>query len=478
MGAEMAKSGKGGPDRLLTLKGLTWWAKIEIPKDCRSALGGKTGLPESMRTGDIRQARARRDEFEKDAKAIFASIRSGTYDPNGKVLASSERGALWRETLVQMRDEPDLSDDELETAEYAQEAERESLRGAERSSYDRAFRGVCPFDYYAPAYLKSIKLADKTTKERAGLLALVAAWFNQKGYSLDRIGRREVGRYCSEVLEDLHPVTGKKRLGAAKGYWEWLVTKGHAPKLDGNPWAGQLPASKKRRVEREDREDEEERDFTDAEVVTLLASPWPKRQDLKNCSIILDGLALGLLSGLREAEVANLQVGDIVPSAGCMDGVLLVRAGKTASALRRVPVHPSIAGMLQRRCAGKSASDMVFDDLWEGRELGKGSAADTFGKAFRRYRVAVGVDDKREGRRRSLVNFHSARRWFATKAGQADVPTDTIAALIGHSKKGSANAMTLRYIKGLTDAQLLTAVEKVKLPAGCFAIGDANAISR
>lgn len=462
----MAKSRRGGPDRHLSLKGLTWWAKLEIPKDCRATFAGKTALPESMGTGDIRQARARRDEFERDTKAIFAAIRAGTYDPQGKAVASLARGALWRETLAQMRDDPQLPDGALEAAEHAEEAERETLGGAERVVYDRALRGVCAFDHHATAYLKSIKLAEKTTKERAGLLALVASWFTQKGLTLDRIGRREVGRYCSEVLEDLHPVTGKKRLGAAKGYWDWLVTKGHAPTLDGNPWAGQLPASKKRRVEREDLEEQEERPFTDAEVVTLLTARWPHRQAERNRPIILDGLTMGLLSGLREAEVANLRVGDIVKTEGCPHGVLMVRAGKSASAIRRVPVHPGLAAMLQRRCAGKVSSDMAFHDLWELRKDGVGSAADTFGKAFGRYRRSLGVDDKREGKRRSLVNFHSARRWFATKAGQADVQTDTIAALIGHSKKGSENAMTLRYIKGLTDAQLFAAVVSVKLPLG------------
>lgn len=461
----MAKSGKGGPDRHLTLKGLTWWAKLEIPKDCRAALGGKTALPESMGTGDIRQARTRRDEFEREAKATFAAIRAGTYDPQGKVATASERGVLWRETLVQMRADPDLPEGVLETAENAEEAERDAFRKTEWVAYDRAFRGVSAFDLHAAAYLKSIKLAAKTMKERAGLLAMVATWFTEKGFTLDRIGRREVGRYCSEVLEDLHPVTGKKRLGAAKGYWDWLVTKGHVPKLDGNPWVGQLQTSTKRRVEREDAEaDVEEREFTDAEVIKLLASPWPARQAERNRPIIIDGLTLGLLSGLREAEVANLQVGDVEKSEGSPHGVLLVRAGKTASAIRRVPVHSALAEMLKRRCAGKVATDMLFDDLWEGREKGKGSAADTFGKAFRRYRIALGVDDKREDKRRGLVNFHSARRWFATKAGQADIPTDTIAALIGHSKNGRENSMTLRYIKGLTDTQLFVAVEAVKLP--------------
>jgi len=118
----MTKTGKGGPDRLLTLKGLTWWAKLEIPKDCRSALGGKTAIPENMETGDIRQARARRDVFERDTKAVFIAIRAGNYDPQSKVVIATERGVIWRETLMQMRDDPDISERDLETAEYADEA--------------------------------------------------------------------------------------------------------------------------------------------------------------------------------------------------------------------------------------------------------------------------------------------------------------------------------------------------------------------
>lgn len=463
----MAKAGKGGPDRHLTLKGLTWWAKLEIPKDCRRVLGGKTAVPESMETGDIRVARSRRDDFEKEVKATFAAIRAGTYDPQGRAANASDRGALWRETLVKLRDDPDLSGEALENAEYAAETERDALRGTERATYDRALRGAVSFDHHAPAYLKSIKLAEKTMKEKAGLIVLVSKWFTEKGFTLDRIGRKEIGRYCSEVLEALHPVTGTKRLGAAKGYWDWLMTKGHVPKQESNPWIGQLRSNTKRRVEREDAEDEEEREFTDDEVIKLLSSPWPKLQKQQNRAVILDGIVMGLLSGLREAELVHLQVQDLEASEGFPSGVLRVRAGKGASAIRRVPVHPALASILQRRCAGKAATEMVFSDLWEGREAGVGSAADTFGKAFRRYRLAIGVDDSSEDKRRGLVNFHSTRRWFATKAGQADVPMDTIAALMGHSKKSSLNAMTLRYIKGLTDAQLLAAVGAVKLPKLC-----------
>jgi hypothetical protein len=39
---------------------------------------------------------------------------------------------------------------------------------------------------------------------------------------------------------------------------------------------------------------------------------------------------------------------------------------------------------------------------------------------FTEYRRSVGVEEVVKGRRRSLVNFHSFRRYFITKAEQAD----------------------------------------------------------
>ncbi|MFH8566824.1 hypothetical protein ACH4EA_39095, partial [Streptomyces sp. NPDC017988] len=78
------------------------------------------------------------------------------------------------------------------------------------------------------------------------------------------------------------------------------------------------------------------------------------------------------------------------------------------------------------------------------------------------YRRSVGVDHVVPGQRRSLVNFHSFRRWFITKAEQADQPESIIAAVVGHKRKG----MTLgRYSAGPLIAQARRCVEAVKLPA-------------
>jgi integrase len=59
------------------------------------------------------------------------------------------------------------------------------------------------------------------------------------------------------------------------------------------------------------------------------------------------------------------------------------------------------------------------------------------------------------------VDFHSFRRWFITKAEQAEQPVHFIEALVGHKRPG----MTLgRYSAGPLMAQFRAVVEAVTLP--------------
>jgi len=73
----------------------------------------------------------------------------------------------------------------------------------------------------------------------------------------------------------------------------------------------------------------------------------------------------------------------------------------------------------------------------------------------------VKVAVKIEGKRRSLTNFHSLRRWFITKAEQAGQPETIIAAVVGHKRDG----MTLGvYSAGPSGDQFRKCVEAVMLP--------------
>ena len=80
---------------------------------------------------------------------------------------------------------------------------------------------------------------------------------------------------------------------------------------------------------------------------------------------------------------------------------------------------------------------------------------------FTEYRRSVGVEEVVPGCRRSLVNFHSFRRYFITKAEQADQMEHIIAVVVGHKRTG----MTLgRYSGGPLLEQARRCVEAVRLP--------------
>lgn len=82
---------------------------------------------------------------------------------------------------------------------------------------------------------------------------------------------------------------------------------------------------------------------------------------------------------------------------------------------------------------------------------------------FTRFRKWLGVDDKQEGRRHGLANFHSFRRTFITKARHAGFPESTIADIVGHDT-GQKKTMTFGvYTHGASLVQKKECVEGVKL---------------
>ena len=108
---------------------------------------------------------------------------------------------------------------------------------------------------------------------------------------------------------------------------------------------------------------------------------------------------------------------------------LNTRESKTAAGVRRVPIHPDLAAPVARRVAGKQAGAYLFHEAAAPDRHGRSSA---LSKRFGRYRQALGVHEREDGRRHSRVDFHSWRRWFVTKARSAGIDRWVVAAVVGH----------------------------------------------
>lgn len=447
----MARKAKNKADALLELKGLTWWFQRDVPADCRSVFGKKTWLV-NLSTSDVRVARQERDRLKVETTAAFRKMRDGAWNPSVG-LSPSERGALYRQQIAAFSADDPSSAEERELVVFAAEAEQDNLRGPSKRAFKEALKGSVAVDHHLDAYAAAISaLAAATVSGRKGNIRQFARWAEERKLRLDAITRRVAGQYVTDVIDPMHRKTAETHLSSLKSYWTFLHARGHILGGDdkGGPWAGQRIQANAKRVERGDLE--EERPFTEAEVMTLLYSPYPQRMDAEVQAQLLDALKISLLSGMRQEEIVTLWVEEV------HDGVFDIQQGKTQAAARKVPIHPDLVELVNRRKEGKGPKDWLFEELADARDPG-----DIFGKRFHRYRLALGVDDRREGRRRSLVNFHSARHWFARSASHAGQPVKTIGSVIGHrpDKKDVTFGV---YIRETSEEQRRACILSVKLP--------------
>lgn len=461
--------------RHLELKGQTWWFRREIPPPCRVHEDGLKAYKVNLLTSDVRVAKTRRDELERETNQRWADMKSGRFVSSSRMLPA-ERGALWREILgdqhgaylrspsrdlpsvrweaLSPEEQAEAEEDPLSIARDAEERERERLRGTDHVAYKDALLGRVPVDHYLDAYLNAVKLVSASKAERRGLLLRFAQWATKERIKLHEVNRRVAGRYV-ESLADLHPVTRSKHLTTLRGYWAYLHQRGLIEEGDrkGAPWTEQELPNRSGRVERGD--EELERPFTAEEVETLLTSPWPDRMNPAHRSQVIDALRVSLLSGLRLGEVVNLRVSDVDSEA------FTVRAGKTKAALRRVPRHPGLVEVVTRRTQGKASDALIFHEL-----AGERDPEDACGERFRRYRERLGVKDDAEGVRRSRVNFHSARRWFATSAVHAGCQERHVEDTIGHKAQQVRGVLGAYVPSGASWEQRKAVVESVHLPPG------------
>lgn len=457
--------------RYLVLKGNKWWFKQEIPVAIREVIGRGTAYQVNLQTGDIRAAMARRDELMGETAKLFTDARAGRVAGSVQDRVR-ERAAAWAAEIaisnrdpvawaakVTGRDPDDVEPDEVFTPHELIEREGESIRKELGKKAEQRFlqivAGKVAVDHHLEAFLKEEKLAPKTTAEKRNLVGQFTRWAEREGITLSEVSPRVAAQYVTAEIAILHEVTARKRLSALSTYWDFMIFK---KVLEGdNPWTGRLRKSKSKRVDRGDPPDE--REFTEVEMRTLLYSPFPANMRPAVQQQLHDIVRIAALSGMRLAEIATLRASECALVAGG-EGVshFKITHGKTKAALRLVPIHSDLLSIIKARLKNKRPDEWLFHEL--AREK---NAGDVMGKRFASYRKKVGVDDKRDGKRRSLVNFHSFRRWFITEAERAGQMGHIISAVAGH-EDGRKSLAFGTYSGGPSVLQLMACVEAVKLP--------------
>lgn len=172
--------------------------------------------------------------------------------------------------------------------------------------------------------------------------------------------------------------------------------------------------------------------FSEAELKIIFGSsfePWAKKYPHR-----WFGPMLGLYSGARVTEIAQLRVEDIET----IDGVagFNVRAANAQQSIKNKPTRRFVplaqpvvnAGFLDYiEEVKKSDHKQIFPDLPNSTGLGFGRQ---LSRQFSAYIKKNGITEKGQG-------FHGFRHTIATELDRAGVTQNAIAALTGHARDGS-----------------------------------------
>lgn len=300
-----------------------------------------------------------------------------------------------------------------------------------------------PISLHHEEFVKGLKIKERSKTDDPRALKVLLDWCLEKNVPpyLENVDELTALRFMDSMPDFTGAAwaTNNKHLGRLKLYWKWMKRRQLAkinpfydlslPKPDTDPAT-------------------EERAFTEAEVQTLLMGTKDPA--------MLDVMLVAALTGARLDAVIDLRVGDSI------DGWFTFKPQKKEKKARDVPIHPALQDVVVRRAKGRKPEDEFFPE-WPGPKSASSmrERSSTFSKAFIRYRDRLQVKDNVAGKRRSLVNFHSFRRWFITKAERSGSSVELIAAIVGHKRSG----LTLgRYSEGPDMEAAKVAVAKVLLP--------------
>lgn len=438
--------------------GTTWYAVAEVPRTLRAVLKKKR-LIRSLKTEDVRVARIARwgalDEIKKEIAGAGGHESSGLQELAAEALA-------YREELARAgaKQRDDIMFDIVERAEQIDRADGTSSRHegdgdpdgvrSRAAEFAKVASGqATPVDYYVERWLLASGYSERTKADARTALAQFKAWCSDQGRTsttfIETVTDRVASDFRDEVFVStgMHAHTANKKLSALRQYWQWLDKSfGIRP----NPWAGKSLAKPRAHRIAQDGPQGSERPFTDDEVLMLLNSDAD--------DALKDFMRIAALSGMRLEEIGQLRLGD------CKDGVFSVTRGKTPAAIRTIPIHSTLKKLVKDRSGERDLKEYLFADLQDtGWDNNRTMA---LSKRFGYLRKRIGVDDKREGARRSKVNFHSFRRWFATKAEEAGQRENVVAAVMGHSK--NVGLTFGHYSKAQLIELKRECVEAVRLP--------------
>jgi integrase len=412
------------PTDFLKLRHRTWYVRIQIPQRLWSAAGGKREFVSSLKTSDLNEANRLKHAYVAAFQRRIKALERRKPDPLADLY---EQALVWRDNMEKYKGEVLFYDAE-ERPYYATDEFLSQISDEARAFVDTHGEKAAT-SFFKVAKGEGTPLLDElidtwlteqgdaiTEQTRAQHRTAVRAFVTWAGHGVlvEDVGRKTAGEFISQRLltsgSGFSNKTAKRYVSSLSSLWTWLIARGVAPD---NPWRGQGVGKKSKRGEAQQR-----RQWTDTALVKVLSGNYSPRYT----QILHDLTRLALVTGARLDELCALETHDAHKRS---DGWwLVIREGKTQAAVREVPVHNSVAHVLERRCKS-SADGFLFEGLVPGGPDKKRSW--NASKAFGHYTRKLGLGEDRQV-------FHALRNTFIEAMEAAEVPESTTKLLIGHKR--------------------------------------------
>ena len=430
----------------LMQKGHTWYARLMVPKQYREQLG-RTKYQVSLGTRDKAEANRRKHaviaDLQRRLEAEIQELSRGPQTARG-MLARAEAERRLADSGESSQEDADISFDVAVDAFLEGEARRrgrdedghpllsdEEVRIIRAAHQTVAGTGGLLLERAAELYLAEIAatVRNQTVREKQRGLVRFSNWLGG-GRTVDSITRRLAGQYVTQVVakSGRQPKTQRDEVGHLSAFFGWLERRGE---IEGNPFhrvSGSIRGSTRGTAPKR-------RPWGAEELAGLLrgipaGDPlWPM-------------VAIAVYSGMRREEVVNLRVEDV------SGDFWSVRAGKTRSAVRTIPIHPVIQPLVESLSERSDDGYLVTGLLTGGDDNKRGHLV---GKRFGSLRRRLGYTD--EG-----LNYHTLRNSFIHRCEEAKLPLPTVKQLVGHSRTDITYGV---YSPGVSRDSLREAMESV-----------------
>lgn len=486
-------------DHLIQKKGeSTWYIRLAVPADVRAAMGGRTVLIRSLKTGLRGVAMERRHAVLAEWKALFAQARDkrasrgdtwkdpiataaqgfsqatrrlktdaalGEVD-DSTTFAPEEVEALYRGLFddspegKSRREKADRVysmagvDGELANIEFAKEMALEvmtkvfgvtqELNATEQTEARQILNDPKAHKPKSPITDARIQAFREFREGRGGdakhidmqcvRLKRLSAFLKERGLPLDF---DTVDAWLNSL--NRAPATLAQHLMAGTAFWKWAMKYDAGWRTDfkdkPNPFVGhELPQGGGRETSGSRREA-----YTTEQIAELHAGAIEGGN-----TPLADLILIGAYTGFRIEEICQLRTEHVVYPDGIQ--CLNIVNGKNKSAKRVVPVHPALKSVVDRLVSDSKDTYLIPVSTENRYHRRSHAISKQFG--LLRTRLKFGP----------LFVFHGLRNTFVTALVRADVADPLVKELTGHETNNVTHDI---YSKGASTQQKLTAISKL-----------------